>query len=114
MCIRDRLQAERIPSAPDLAGTDQAAAHRDYKDSPRPVSYTHLVRVVGNKVLDAQDEAFIRSRIPPEDLLGIIHYNRQVIDADRQGRSPFDVSPDTVREIEAIKAKMDQQEEEQS
>ena len=71
------------------------------------------VRVVGNKVLDAQDEAFIRSRIPPEDLLGIIHYNRQVIDADRQGRSPFDVSPDTVREIGAIKAKMDQSEQEE-
>lgn len=71
------------------------------------------VRVVGNKVLDAQDEAFIRSRIPSEDLLGIIHYNRQVIDADRQGRSPFDVSPDTVREIAAIKAKMDQSEQEE-
>ena len=31
------------------------------------------------------DENFIRERIPQEDLLGMIHYNTEVIDADRQG-----------------------------
>jgi len=65
------------------------------------------VRVVANKVRDAQDEEFIRNAIPPEDLLGIIHYNTEVIDADRQGKSPYDCSPTALNEIRAIKARLD-------
>ena len=65
------------------------------------------VRVVANKVRDAQDEAFLRSRIPEDALLGFIHYSGDVIDADRRGMSPYDTSPETVEEIRAIKAKMD-------
>ncbi len=67
----------------------------------------HRVRVVANKVRDAEDEEFIRQRIPAEDLLGVIHYNAEVIDADRRGRSPYDVSPAAVEEIRAIKARID-------
>ena len=69
------------------------------------------VRVVANKIRDAQDEEFIRSAIPPEDLLGIIHYNTEVIDADRQGKSPYDCSPTALDEIRAIKARLDCDEE---
>ena len=65
------------------------------------------VRVVANKVRDEQDEQFIRARIPEEDLLGIIHYNTDVIAADRSGKSPYDFSEKAVEEIRAIKAKMD-------
>lgn len=65
------------------------------------------VGVVANKVRDPEDEAFIRSRIPQEDLLGFIHYNSRVIDADRQGKSPYDFSPEAVEEIKQIKARME-------
>ena len=65
------------------------------------------VRVVANKVRDEQDEAYIKARIPEEDLLGFIHYNADVIDADRNGQSPFDFSQQAVEEIRAIKAKID-------
>lgn len=65
------------------------------------------VRVVANKVRDEKDEAFIRSRIPQEDLLGIVHYNSEVIDADRNGSSPFDYSESAVEEIRAIKNVID-------
>lgn len=65
------------------------------------------VRVVANKVRDEQDEAYIKARIPEEDLLGFIHYNADVIDADRNGKSPYDFSEKAVEEIRAIKAKMD-------
>ena len=65
------------------------------------------VRVVANKVRDEQDEAFVRESIPAEDLLGIIHYNTEVIDADRQGKSPYDFSPKAIEEIRAIKAILD-------
>ena len=66
------------------------------------------VRVVANKVRDEQDEAFIRSKIPAEDLLGFIHYSTEVIDADRNGSSPYDYSKQTVAEIRKIKELIDQ------
>ena len=65
------------------------------------------VRVVANKVRDERDEAFIRERIPAEDFLGFIHYNAEVIEADRNGQSPFDYSDQAVEEIRAIKERMD-------
>ena len=66
------------------------------------------VDVVANKIRDAEDEAFIRRSIPAEALLGFMHYNSEVIDADRRGLSPYDVSPSMVEEIRQIKARMDQ------
>ena len=65
------------------------------------------VRVVANKIRDAEDERFITSRIPENDLLGFIHYSADVIDADRRGQSPYDMSPETVEEIRRIKARME-------
>ena len=65
------------------------------------------VRVVANKVRTPEDEEFIRSRIPEDVLLGMIHYNAEVIDADRRGVSPFDVSAAAVEEIRAIKDRID-------
>ena len=66
------------------------------------------VRVVANKVRSAEDEEFIRSKIPAEDLLGFIHYNTEVIDADRQGKSPYDFSESATEEIRKIKEILDQ------
>lgn len=65
------------------------------------------VGVVANKVRGPEDEEFIRSKIPEEDLLGFIHYNSDVIDADRQGKSPYDFSPEAVEEIKMIKERME-------
>ena len=62
-----------------------------------------------NKVRNEDDENFIRERIPQEDLLGMIHYNTEVIDADRQGKSPFDYSEAVTNEIKEIKEKIDRQ-----
>ena len=69
------------------------------------------VRVVANKVRDEKDEEFLKSRIPEDALLGFIHYNPEVIDADRRGMSPYDISPSAVEEIRAIKARMDNEKE---
>jgi CO dehydrogenase maturation factor len=68
------------------------------------------VRVVANKVRDEQDEQFIRNAIPAEDLLGFIHYNLEIMDADRQGKSPYDFSPKAIDEIRKIKAILDRDE----
>jgi CO dehydrogenase maturation factor len=64
------------------------------------------VRVVANKVRDEEDETFIRDNIK-DDLLGFIHYNTDVIDADRKGSSPYDYSERAVEEIKQIKQKID-------
>ncbi len=67
------------------------------------------VRVVANKVRDEKDEEFIRNSIPAEDLLGMIHYNLEIMDADRQGKSPYDFSPAAIEEIRKIKTVLDQE-----
>ncbi len=67
------------------------------------------VRVVANKIRDEGDEEFIRSAIPAEDLLGFIHYNTDIIDADRQGKSPYDFSPAAIEEIRKIKEILDRE-----
>ena len=68
------------------------------------------VRVVANKIRSEEDKAFIRERVPAEDLLGFISYNAEVIDADRKGLSPYDCSQKAFEEIRAIKAVIDSQE----
>lgn len=68
------------------------------------------VRVVANKVRDAADEEFIRSAIPEDALLGFIHYNPEIMDADRQGKSPYDFSPTAIEEVRKIKAILDRDE----
>ena len=66
------------------------------------------VNVVANKVRGEDDREFIRQRIPEENLLGFISYNPEVIDADRRGLSPYDVSPLALEEIRAIKARIEE------
>ena len=66
------------------------------------------VRVVANKVRDKEDEDYITSNIPEDDLLGFIHYNEEVIDADRKGRSPYDFSETVVNEIKQIKKRIEE------
>lgn len=68
------------------------------------------VRVVANKVRDERDEQFIRSAIPAEDFLGFIHYNPEIMDADRMGKSPYDFCPAAIEEIRNIKAILDRDE----
>jgi CO dehydrogenase maturation factor len=65
------------------------------------------VSVVANKVHGIQDEEFLKSRISEEELLGFIHYNEGVVNADRQGLSPFDTSEDAKGEILKIKERID-------
>ena len=67
------------------------------------------VRVVANKIRDERDEEFIRGAIPAEDLLGMIHFNPEIMDADRNGKSPYDFSPSAIEEIRKIKLILDQE-----
>ncbi len=66
------------------------------------------VHVVANKVRDEKDEEYVLSHIPGEDFLGFIHYNPEIMDADRSGQSPYDYSRSAVEEIRKIKDKIDE------
>lgn len=88
-------------------GARSVQTYRNVKRLAKDLGVTR-VKVVANKIRSADDEAFVTAKIPPEDLLGLIHYNVQVMDADRQGKSPYDVSPDLTSEIRKIKAKIDE------
>ena len=65
------------------------------------------VRVVANKIRTQEDEDFVKASIPAQDLLGCIHFNPEIMDADRQGKSPYDFSPTAIEEIRKIKAILD-------
>jgi CO dehydrogenase maturation factor len=65
------------------------------------------VNVVANKVRSAEDETFLRERIPADDFFGVIHYSDGVVEADRQGISPYDTSSTTKEEIMRIKERID-------
>ena len=61
------------------------------------------VKVIANKIRNDEDEKFVRSRIPKQDFLGGVHYNTEVIEADREGRSPYGCSKTATDEIRKIK-----------
>ena len=90
-----------------------ARSVQTYRNVKRLAADLHIkkVRVVANKVRDEKDEEFVRNNIPAEDLLGMIHYNLEIMDADRQGKSPYDFSPAAIEEIRKIKTILDRDEE---
>ncbi|MGL5749417.1 MAG: AAA family ATPase [Paraclostridium sp.] len=64
------------------------------------------VFVVGNKVRNEADEQFINENIQDGELLGFVRYNTDVIESDRQSKSPYDESYDTKLQIMEIKNRL--------
>ena len=50
------------------------------------------VAVIGNKVRGPQDEAFLKKHLADFDFLGFIPYDEALIEADLDGRSPFETA----------------------
>ena len=67
----------------------------------------HQVHVVANKVRDEKDEAFIQAVSPRRIFWAWSHYNPEIMEADREGSSPYDYSAAAVEEIRKIKTKID-------
>jgi CO dehydrogenase maturation factor len=56
------------------------------------------IAVVGNKVRNAKDEAFLKTHLKDFEFLGFLPYDEALIEADLSGVSPFDVdSPSKAR-----------------
>jgi len=57
---------------------------------------------VGNMVRDAEDRVFIEQELEGSIVVGYVSYSDDIRTAVRQGRSPFDVSPQLVADVAAI------------
>jgi CO dehydrogenase maturation factor len=57
--------------------------------------------LVGNKIRTEKDREFLLSRMPDFDFIGFIPFNEQIIEADLEGRPPFEKD---ARTLEAVRA----------
>lgn len=82
---------------------------KTYRDVKRLAGQLGVERlgVVANKVATEEDEEFVRSRIPAEELLGVVRMDDAVMEADRRGSSPYDCSPVLVEEAEKLLEALD-------
>jgi CO dehydrogenase maturation factor len=65
------------------------------------------VFVVGNKIQRDSDKEFLEKHLSGMKVLGYMSYAQETVQADLDGRSPYDASPKAVDEARAIKATLD-------
>jgi CO dehydrogenase maturation factor len=58
--------------------------------------------IVGNKIMDESDDILIQKNLEGFTVLGFMSYNEKVIEADKQGVSPFDIDEKIKAEVESI------------
>jgi len=56
---------------------------------------------VGNKIRSKSDEDFLRKNLPDFDFIGFIPFTTEIIEADLEGRPPYEKDP---RSLEAVRA----------
>lgn len=57
------------------------------------------ILVLGNRVRDPEDEALIREALPDYQIIGFLPENDEIVQADRQGRRPFDQIAEAPRQL---------------
>ncbi|MEK6698924.1 MAG: carbon monoxide dehydrogenase accessory protein CooC [Nitrospirota bacterium] len=65
------------------------------------------VYVVGNKIQREAEMEFIQRNLPGMKFLGFMSYSKEVVQADLDGKSPYDASPGALKEAKTIKAALD-------
>lgn len=63
--------------------------------------------VIGNKLRTPEDEAFIRERVPADELVGLLWFSGEAAQADREGRGVYYACPGLCEEVKKIKGKME-------
>ena len=58
--------------------------------------------IVGNKVNSEEDRRLIEEQLPDFPVLGHMSFNPKVLQADREGKSPYDIDEKIKEEVEAI------------
>lgn len=64
------------------------------------------VYIVGNKIRSAKDEDFLRRNLPDFNILGFLPYADALIEADLDGRSPYDVESEARTRVQEMVAKL--------
>lgn len=64
--------------------------------------------ILGNRVRDEQDRELIRQALPDHEILGFIPEMEEIIQADREGRRPFENIMDAPKEIFDVVTKLEQ------
>ncbi len=60
------------------------------------------VYVVGNKVRDENDVVLIKAHVGDMPLIGVMTHNDRIVEADKQGLSPYDIDENIKIEVNAI------------
>jgi CO dehydrogenase maturation factor len=68
--------------------------------------WIHKVYVVGNKIRNEQDQAFIREHLPGDEVLGFLSFSEKAIEADMKGIAIFDAAEKLVAEAKRIKDRL--------
>lgn len=64
------------------------------------------IAVVGNKIRNSKDEAFLRKHLSDFEFLGFIEYDDALIEADLAGISPFDLDSPSKKRVEEIASRL--------
>jgi len=64
--------------------------------------------IVGSKTRDNNDRQFIIENLSDFDVLGFINYHPEIAEADRVGKSVFEMAPEAITEVREIKNKLEQ------
>jgi CO dehydrogenase maturation factor len=66
----------------------------------------HKVYVVGNKIRNENDQAFILQHLPGDEVLGFVPFSEKAIAADMQGQAIFDADDGLVAAAQQIRDKL--------
>jgi CO dehydrogenase maturation factor len=58
--------------------------------------------IVGNKITSEEDKRLIEEQLSDFPVLGHMSFNPKVLEADREGRSPYDIDEKIKEEVRAI------------
>ncbi len=64
--------------------------------------------IVGNKIRDERDRAFIAEQLAGETILGYLPYSPRAIESDLQGKAIYEMDPQLLAEARAIKERLPQ------
>jgi CO dehydrogenase maturation factor len=63
--------------------------------------------IVGNKVSSDQDRKIIEENLSDFPILGYLSYNPKILEADREGKSPYDIDEKIKGEVKEILAELE-------
>lgn len=64
--------------------------------------------IIGSKTKNEDDRKFITDNLSDFEVLGFINYHQEIADADRLGKSVFEMAPQAVEEAKIIKNRLEQ------